>query len=181
VVAEESTDVQSIEFASPNGNFAFERTDKGWTATKGEAKLGEYDPKKVTGLVSTAARLIATGFAADDVSIARAGFNEPTGKVTLTLADSEEPIVLELGATADDETETYLRREDNPTIYVVSQYLADRLRPGPEAFEKLDEPPAPPPAMPAAPPSGQGQPQLPPEVMRQLQEQIRRQQQQQGQ
>ena len=177
VVTEESANVQTIEFESANGTFAFERTTDGWTATTGETQLGEYDPKKVTGLVSTAARLIATGFAADDVSATRAGLNEPKGKVTMTLSDSEEPVVLELGDATEDETETYLRRAGNPTIYVVSQYLANRLTPGPDAFEKVDEPPAPPPAMPTMQPGGQGQPQLPPEVMRQLQEQIRQQQQ----
>lgn len=181
VVTEEAADVQSIEFETPDATFAFERTGDGWTATKGQKALGEYDPKKVAGMVSTAARLIATGFAAEDVSVARAGFNSPTGKVKMTVTGSEEPIVLELGDTAENESETYLRRAGNPTIYVVSEYLADRLKPGADAFEKSDEPPpAPPPAMPGAPPGGQGQPQLPPELMRQLQEQIRQQQQQQG-
>ena len=180
VVTEEVADVQSIEFETPDATFAFERTADDWTATKGQKALGEYDPKKVAGMVSTAARLIATGFAEEDVSVARAGFNSPTGKVTMTVTGSEEPIVLELGDTAEDESETYLRRVGNPTIYVVSEYLADRLKPGAEAFEKGAEPaPAPSPAMPGGPPPGaQGQPQLPPDIMRQLQEQIRQQQQQ---
>jgi len=178
VVTEESSDVESIEFESPQGTFAFERAENGWNATKGAKKLGDFDPKKVTGMVSTAARLIATDFAAEDVSVARAGLTSPKGKVTMTVADSEEPIVLELGDIAENETEVYLRRVGHPTIYVVSQYLAERLAPGPKAFEKVDEPASPPPpAMPSMPPGGQGQPQLPPEVMRQLQEQIRKQQQ----
>jgi hypothetical protein len=180
VVTEESANVQTIAFESAAGTFAFERAEGGWTATEGAKQLGEFDPKKVTGLVSTAARLIATGFAPEDTSEARAGFSAPSGKVTMTLADGGEPIVLELGDATDDASETYLRRVGNPTVYVVSQYLADRLRPAPDDFEKVDEPPTPPPAMPAmpgGPPGGQGAPQLPPEVMRQLQEQIRRQQQ----
>jgi len=101
--------------------------------------------------------------------------------VTMTLAEDPNPIVLELGANTDEEHELYLRRQDNPTIYVISKYLADRLQPDAKAFETPAEPPSPPPSMPTAPPGGQQQPQLPPEVMRQLQEQIRAQQQQQRQ
>jgi len=178
VVVEEADAVQSIRFESPKGTFAFERTKDGWTPTEGKRELGELDSKKVTGFVSTAARLTASGFAAEDVSQARAGLTEPKATVTMTFAEGLEPIVLELGDTAEEQSEVYLQRRGNPTVYVVSEYLANRLQPDGEAFEKVDAPEAPPPAMPAMP-GGQGQPQLPPEVMRQLQEQIKAQQQQQ--
>lgn len=180
VVKVDSASVQTIRFESPNGSFAFNRTADGWKASEGKVALGEFDPKKVTGLVSTAARLTASDFAAEDVSDVRAGLAEPSALVTMTVAETEETIVLELGDAADEANQVYLRRQGNPTIYVVSEYLANRLRPEAKAFEKLDEPAAPPPARPAMP-QGQGQPQLPPEVMRQLQEQIRAQQQQQQQ
>ena len=175
VVTEESAAVQSIRFESANGTFQLERAGDTWTATEGQKALGDFDPKKVDGFVSTAARLTASDFAAEDISEARAGLTEPQGTVTLTIANAE-PIVLELGDATEEQSETYLRRRGNPTIYVVSEYLANRLKPDAKAFEKVDEPP-PPPAM-QAPAQGQGQPQLPPEVMRQLQEQIRQQQQQ---
>ncbi len=173
----ESSNVQSIRFANPNGIFAFDRTEKDWNATEGQKALGEFDPKKVTGLVSTAARLTASGFAAEDVSEARAGLTEPKATVTMTVAGSDSPIVLQLGDATEEPGQVYLRREGVPTIYVVSDYLANRLRPDASAFEKLDQPPTPG-AAPAMP-QNQGQPQLPPEVMRQLQEQIRKQQAQQ--
>lgn len=177
IVTEDAEAVQSIRFESPNGTFAFDRVKDGWTATEGKKSLGELDPKKVSGLVSTAARLTASGFASDEVSEARAGLTEPKAVVTLTLGEAREPVVLELGDVTEGEGEVYLQRRDSPTIYVVSEYLANRLRPGREAFEKVEAPAAPPPAMPSTP-GGQGQPELPPEVMRQLQEQIRAQQQQ---
>ena len=128
--------------------------------------------------MSTAARLTASGFAPDDVAKARAGLTEPKAVVTMTFGEAREPIVLELGDATEGDAEVYLQRKDNPTIYVVSEYLANRLQPDREAFEKVEAPPAAPPPMPSIP-DGQGQPQLPPEVMRQLQEQIRAQQQQQ--
>jgi hypothetical protein len=178
VVAEEADAVQSVRFASPKGTFAFERTNDGWTPTEGGEALVNPDPKKVTGFVSTAARLTASGFAAEDVSQARAGLTEPKAAVTLTFSEGVEPIVLELGDATEQQGEVYLQRRGNPTLYVVSEYLANRLQPDAEAFTKVDAPPAPPSAMPARP-EAQGQPQLPPEIMRQLQEQIRAQQQQQ--
>jgi hypothetical protein len=177
IVTEEADAVQSIRFESPNGTFAFDRVKDGWTPTEGKKGLGELDPKKVTGLVSTAVRLTASGFAAEDISEARAGLAEPKATVTMTFAEGVESIVLELGDSTEEQGEVYLQRRGSPTIYVVSEYLANRLQPDSKAFEKVDAPEAPPPTMPAVP-AGQGQPQLPPEVMRQLQEQIRAQQQQ---
>lgn len=191
------SDVQEIAFASDEGAFGFGRQDGSWVPAEGQKAIRDFDPKKVEGLVSTAARLIASGFAPSEVSSARAGFNEPDATITLRVARSAETgtdeadaapveprvVTLEIGGQTDKDTEFYLRRNDDQTIYVVSKYLSDRLRPDAVAFEKsAEEPPPPtPPAMQGMP-QGQAQgqqPQLPPEVMRQLQEQIRQQQQQQ--
>lgn len=179
VVSVEAADVQSIRFESPNGTFDFKREGDGWAAVEGKKALGDFDPKQVAGRLSTVARLTASDFAPEETSEARAGLTEPKATVIMTLAEDQPAIVLELGDNTDEANELYLRRQGNPTIYVVSKYLADRLQPDAKAFETPEAPPAPPPAMPGAPPGGQQQPQLPPEVMRQLQEQIRAQQQQQ--
>jgi len=180
VVSVEASDVQSIGFKSPKGTFVFERDGDGWAAVEGGKALRDFDPKQVSGSLSTAARLIASDFAAEDISEARAGLTEPRALVTLTLAENPDPIVLELGAGTDQGDELYLRRKGNSTVYVISQYLADRLQPDAAAFQAPSEPPPPPPAMPGRPAmGGQQQPQLPPEVMEQLREQIRAQQQQQ--
>jgi hypothetical protein len=175
VVVEEPGAVQSIRFESPKGTFAFERQGEAWTATEGGDAIEKLDPKKVAGFVSTAARLTASGFAAEDVSEARAGMTEPKATVTMTFAEAE-PVVLTLGDGTDAQSEVYLMRQGVPTIYVVSEYLSNRLQPDAQAFEYVEAPEPAPSAMPTPPPS-QGQPQLPPEVMRQLQEQIRKQQQ----
>jgi len=191
----EAQAVQEIAFDSDNGSFRFSRQEGSWVPAETQRPIKEFDPKKVEGLVSTAARLTASGFAPSEVSSARAGMNEPEATITLRMAPpaGEAPaeveaapaelqvIVLEIGDQTDKDTELYLRRSDDQTIYVVSKYLADRLRPDAAAFEKSEEesPPTPP-AMQGIP-QGQQQPQLPPEIMRQLQEQIRQQQQQQQQ
>ena len=57
VVVEEPDSVQSIRFESPKGTLAFERQADKWVATEGADAIEELDPKKVTGFVSTAARL----------------------------------------------------------------------------------------------------------------------------
>ena len=179
VVTVDAASVQTLRFASPNGTFHFQRDGERWAALEGQEALGEFDSKQVDARLSTAARLTASDFASEEISAARAGLTEPRASVTMTLADDPNEIVLELGDSTEDAGDLYLWRKGEPTIYVISQYLADRLQPAATAFETPAAPAAPPPAMPNAPPGGQQQPQLPPEVMRQLQEQIRAQQQQQ--
>jgi hypothetical protein len=189
--------VQEIAFDSGNGSFRFRREQGFWVPAEKQRPIKNFDSKKVEGLVSTAARLTASDFAPSEVSAARAGLNEPDATITLRVAtpvkeasDEADPapaatepvvIMLEIGDQTDKDTELYLRRNDGETIYVVSKYLADRLRPDAKALVKSEE--APPPTPPTPPmqgmPQGQQQPQLPPEVMKQLQEQIRQQQQQQ--
>lgn len=176
VVREEPKEVSTIRFESPNGTYEFERDGDKWKPTVGAKALRELDPKKVDGIVSTAARLMASDFAPQDLSAARAGLSEPKATVTMTLAEGSEPVVLELGATAEENNEVYLRRNGQETIYLISEYLAKRLQPDAKSFEKVDEPP--PPTTTAPPPVQQGQPQLPPEVMRQVREQIEAQQRQ---
>ncbi|NNE17237.1 MAG: DUF4340 domain-containing protein [Myxococcales bacterium] len=179
VVSMKPEDVQSIRFEGPKGTFAFEREGEAWAAREGNKALGKFDPKQVSGKVSSTARLVASDFAAPDISEARAGLTEPRATVTLISTENPGPIVLELGAATEQSGELYLRRRGEPTVYVISQYLADRLQPDAAAFQP--PPSKPPPASPAPPPvGGQQQPQLPPEVMEQLREQIRAQQEQQG-
>ena len=177
VVSVKPEDVQSIRFAGPKGTFVFEREGEAWSAREGNKALGNFDPRQVSRTVSSTARLVASDFAAPGISDARAGLTEPRATVTLTSTGNPEPIVLELGAATEQGDEVYLRRRGEPTVYLISQYLADRLQPDAAAFQAPSEPP---PASPAQPPTGrQQQPQLPPEVMEQLREQIRAQQEQQ--
>ncbi len=185
--------VQEIAFESDNGSFRFSRQEGSWIPAEKQKPIKDFDPRKVEGLVSTAARLTASGFASSEVSSARAGLNEPEATITLYVEPRDEEtagdagtepaqserqvIVLEIGDQTDKDTELYLRRKDNPTIYVVSKYLADRLRPDTKAFATSEETPPTTPPTPSAQGQSQGQqPQLPPEVMKQLQEQIEKQQ-----
>jgi len=178
IVSLDASNVQSIRFENSKGTFEFEREQDGWKVVEAPKGLRQLDPKKVTALVSMAARLTATDFAPEDISAARAGLNEPAAQVAITAKDESQPVVLELGDETGNAGELYLRRRGDPIIYVISKYLADRLRPDVEAFEPT---PGQAPSAPSTPGAAQGReppPQLPPEVMRQLQEQIKAQQQQ---
>ncbi len=186
--------VQAVSFDSEGGQFSFEKEGDEWKQVAPKKKIKKLDAKKVKGLVSSAARLTATDFAGPEVDAAKAGLDKPTGTITLVIGPDEnsktetetetETVVLRIGTAAEKDTELYLQRDGDDTIYVVSKYLADRLRPDTNAFQESDKPKttapgAPPPGMPQMPqmPQGMpGQPQLPPEVMKQLQEQMRRQQ-----
>lgn len=180
VVDVAAADVTSIRFKNSSGVFRFERDEDSWKATEGGKKLGKFDPKQVTGLLSTAARLTASDFASEKTSKARAGLKQPRATVAMTMKDETPAVVLELGGATEKADGVYLRRKDDPTIYVISSYLANRLQPDADSFAPSPEPPTTPPAMPAAP-QGQALPQLPPEVMRQLEEQARAREQQQQQ
>jgi hypothetical protein len=188
-------DVQEIAFESDNGSFRFSRQEGSWIPAEKQKTIKDFDPKKVEGLVSTAARLTASDFAPSEISSARAGLNEPDATITLRVAspseeapadedtepapaESPQVIVLEIGDQTDKETELYLRRSGNPTIYVVSKYLADRFRPDAKAFATSEQTPTPPTPPMQGVTQGQQNPQLPPEVMKQLQEQIEQQQRQ---
>ncbi|MEM7138535.1 MAG: DUF4340 domain-containing protein [Myxococcota bacterium] len=189
-----ASDVERITFKSDNGRFGFSRQDGAWVPDDKLRGVKEFDPKQVEGLLSTAARLTASGFAPEEVSIARAGLNEPTATVAFEVSSKapeaegeadvgvaeSEMVELAIGdETGNARSEFYLQRAGDSTIYVISSYLADRLQPEASAFEKPEAPPAP-----AVPPQqgGIGQPgmppnqQLPPEVMEQLRRQIEQQQ-----
>ena len=106
-------------------------------------------------------------------------------------ASATRTIVLRVGAPSgeDENGERYLEREGDATVYVVSNYLADRMRPDIEKFQAPEpgsEPEEPPggmmPGLPGLPPGipghggpGGGNPQIPPELMQKIQQQLQQQ------
>lgn len=204
--------------STEGGSWAFERNaEDEWAPVDGQDEIERFGGNKVQSVVSSVARMRAVNFAAPEVDAAAAGLAEPTGKVTLLVRPEEdedeeadegddgeeaeaateaeaaseaelETVVLLVGGQREDAEEFYLQREGNPTIYVISKYLADRMRPNAESFqtpEGGEEEPAAggmPPGMPGMPgmpgggPGGPGGQQIPPELMQQIQQQIQQQQ-----
>ncbi len=196
VVNVEPEHVRSIEFVSEGGTFKFSRDDSdSWVDASGKKPIERFSGDKVQSIVSSIAQLSATNFGATDMKPEAAGLNEPTGTVTVSIgppaakndtdggvkqaepspAAESRSMVLRVGGEAKDDNGFYLQIDDNPTIYVVSKYLGDRLQPAPDAFQEPEkseekEEQA---AAPAAPPAGNGQ--IPPDVMQKIQAQLRNQ------
>ncbi len=192
VVNVEPTRVRQVRFESDNGRWEFVRNnDDEWAPAEGQEEIERFGPSKVQSVVSSIARMRAVNFAEPGVTREQAGLLEPTATITLWVrpeteadnaeadnAEALETIVLRLGAGLEND-ERYLDREGDETIYVVSQYLADRMRPAAEAFQNPE--PGSQPTMEAAPaipnggPGGSGGGQIPPELMQKIQQQLRQQ------
>jgi hypothetical protein len=188
-------DVRAIQITSENGTFHFVRggEDDAWQPAEGQSAIERFGAARVQSHVATFARMRAMNFAAPDVTADAAGFATPTATVTLTVAQrtdardggtpSDAPtttIVLELGAATGSGNELYARRRGKATLYTISEFIADRMRPGTDAFqnpEPGEEPPAPEMPMGAGMPmhGGPGGGQIPPEMMQQIQRQLQQQ------
>ncbi|MEM7675593.1 MAG: DUF4340 domain-containing protein [Myxococcota bacterium] len=212
--------IREITFESENGRYAFARTGAGeWAQADGEEPIERFGASKVQSIVASIAGMRAVNFA-DNADASAAGFDAPTGTVTLGIApeddeetdtesadeedaesaedDSAEENSAEDAADAEtaapltrrtisvggqtDSNEWHVRAQDNPVIYVVSGYLADRMRPDIEKFQNPEpgsepETPTPPPGagMPGMPGGPGGTPQIPPELMQQIQQQLQQQ------
>ncbi len=222
ILEESASEVVAIRFENENGTYAFSRDGEGaWAQAEGDAPIERFGSTKVQSLVSSLANMRAVDFAATDVSASEAGFDAPTGTVTLEIREAADAnadegdegeagtgeaaegeavevevaegeaapaaaprtrtVRLVVGA-AREGNEHYVRREGDETIYVVSQYLADRARPGLESFQ--DAEPGSEDASEMAPelppglgglgggPGGPGGGQIPPELMEQIQRQL---------
>jgi hypothetical protein len=219
ILDEAAEEVVAVRFESSNGTYSFARNAEGaWAQAEGEAPIERFGSTKVQSLVSSLANMRAVDFAAADVTASAAGFDAPTGTVTLEIREGgDEGATAEgaEGATAEgaeaaaaegatpapsvptrtvrvqigasrEGNEFYVRREGDATIYVISQYLADRARPASSAFQDAEPgaedasemAPEMPPGLglggPGGPGGGLGGPggELPPELMEQIQRQL---------
>lgn len=206
ILDEAAEEVVAVRFESTNGTFSFARNAEGaWVQAEGEAPIERFGSTKVQSLVSSLANMRAVDFAAADVTASTAGFDAPTGSVTMELreggggasaeganegaegAEGATPaptrtVRLQIGASREG-NELYVRREGDATIYVISQYLADRARPAASAFQDAEPgaegasemaPEMPPGLGLGGPGGGLGGPggELPPELMEQIQRQL---------
>lgn len=138
-----------------------------------------YDPAKVTGIVTTLAKLKATDFL-DSPDGVDTGLDAPTApRVTFKVGtgDSAKTYAIVVGREAEERS-VYARRPDDDQIYLLTKYMSDRLSPGVANFQKR----APAKAGAASGPEpdldalggglGGGGNKLPPELMKQLQQQM---------
>jgi uncharacterized membrane protein YgcG len=102
--------------------------------------IENFAPFKVRTMVSSLARMRATDFAAADVTPESAGIGPDSPRVTLTVGEGNErrTYTVILGREANAEQHTYYAmREGNDTIYVISQFLSQRVNPDARAFQQV--------------------------------------------
>jgi hypothetical protein len=136
--------VQQIAFKNKNGAWAFVKEGTEWKQAPGEKAIPEFEGSKLTSLVSAIAGLRANDFAADGVTAETAGVGAAT--VTLTAggdAGVKETLV-RIGNKKD--SNYYAMREGKAPIYLISEYVGERLIPTADKFAK--DPPKPAAAVP---------------------------------
>jgi hypothetical protein len=169
-------DVVAVSFASPNGTFRFVKTGEDWGVAAGERPIERFSASKLSGIVQSAARLRATDFG-DGATPETHGLDAPEA-ATITLTTGGEAgtqqIVLRIGKNhGEGDREFYARREGDPTLYVLSAYLANRLRPNLDALTNPADAGVAAAADAGGAAGGAGGGQIPPELMQQIQQQLR--------
>ncbi|MGE0786250.1 MAG: DUF4340 domain-containing protein [Sandaracinaceae bacterium] len=199
-----AADVHEIEFQNENGHWLFRKEAPPapepaegeepaapgapvWTQIALEPAEGEepaapienFEASKVETIVSSLARLRASGFGEASDTAASTGC-EGSSRVRMVVGtgDDEQTVVLLVGNEQADGGNRYVMHEGDETIYVVSRFMAERLHPNVESFQPGDSgteepPPEMPPGMPGmgGGPGGPGG-QIPPEIMQQIQQQL---------
>jgi hypothetical protein len=148
--------------------------DGGVPARAASTTIEGFQPSKVRSMVASLARMRASDFAASEITADAAGITDASPRVTLTTADGAHTI--RLGNEVDAETHNfYAMREGEPTVFVISRFLSERVHPTSVAFTAAAAPAAPPSegadphaGMPGMPGGGE----LPPEIMEQLRRQM---------
>lgn len=190
IVELEADSVREATFTSTNGSYQFRKNGENWEQVLPEPAEGAEAPvpierfssTKVRTVVSSLARLRASDFAAADVTAETAGLGESAARAVFTSGEGEEAQTTTiLVGNEVEEGSRYVMREGDPTIYVVSRFMAERLMPNTEAFQDPEPGAAgeePPPDPHGGMPPGGGMPgggQIPPELMQQIQRQLQQQ------
>ncbi|MEM7449083.1 MAG: DUF4340 domain-containing protein [Myxococcota bacterium] len=152
---------------------------------------------KVEGHVRSLVSLSATGFAEPSLTVSNAGLEEPRAKAILVFTESDstpdedaapddsdlsevqsttgdatppetEKITLLLGGTAEGEGRSYLQRQGNDLIYIVTQGIEEKMMPDEESFQMSEEGDEGSGPLNVAPNSPTGD--IPPEILQQLQQ-----------
>jgi Domain of unknown function (DUF4340) len=135
--------VQSARFVSANGAFAFVSEAGAWKQAPGEKPIASFDAEQVKAIVAAAANMTASDFAPADLTADAAGLGSaPLASVQLVATTDlgTEEISLSLGRKLDNGY--YLSRKGKDPIYMVSEFVGDRLQPTAAKLAKLPEKPA---------------------------------------
>ncbi len=130
--------------------------------------LANFAPSRLTSMVSSLAHMRASDFAAAGVDRATAGITDTSARVTLTgSGPTPQRHTITVGGEASAGN-FYAMRDGDPTIFIISRFLMEKVSPAATAFEQTAAAEAPPDEAP--PPPGGGD--IPPDLMRQIQAQL---------
>lgn len=136
--------------------------------------IPDFSSSRVASLVSALAHMRAQDFAAVGIDRTAAGITDASAHVTLVHGSgtSAERHTITVGTEASSGN-FYAVRDDDPTVFVVSHFLMEKVSPNAAAFAQAAAAAAPEedPDAPAPMPGGGGG-EIPPDLMRQIQAQL---------
>jgi hypothetical protein len=130
--------------------------------------LENFAASRVTSTISSLAHMRAADFAGPTIDHAGAGITEASARVMLTTGEGStlQRFTVVVGGEASSGN-FYAMREGDPTIFIISSFLRDKIDVTSSAFEQTAAAAAPPSD---EPPGGGGE--IPPDLMRQIQAQL---------
>lgn len=132
--------------------------------------LANFAASRVTSTISSLAHMRASDFAATTIDRAGAGITDTSAHVTLTTGDGDtvHRFTIRVGSEASAGN-FYAMRDGDPTVFVVSSFLRDKINATSETFEQTAAAAA---EAEEEAPSPMGGGDIPPDLMRQIQAQL---------
>ncbi len=129
--------VKDAVFQSPNGTFLFVSDGKDWKQAPGEKPIADFEGAQVKSILGSATSLTAMDFAAPGVTADSVGVGAaPIATLKIGTSDEKgaQEITLRIGKKQD--SSYYLMREGNESIYLVTDFVGERLQPTAAKFAK---------------------------------------------
>ncbi len=131
-----AADVTAIQVNAADGRTAsISKVDDTW---QGSGDLAELDAAAVQDLLSGLEGLTAISFVDEPGAAAEYGLDQPRAVLTVTVSGQVAPITLRVGADTASGRNTYVQRDDQPTVMVVSAAQAGRVAIDPLALRSRD-------------------------------------------
>lgn len=129
-------DVTALEVASADGRTAaISKVDDAW---QGSGDLAELDTAAVQDLLAALEGLTAISFVDAPGAASEYGLDRPRAVLTVTVSGLVAPIKLRVGSDTASGRNTYVQRDDQPTVMVVSAAQAAKIAIDPLALRSRD-------------------------------------------
>ena len=118
--------VNKVAIKSAAGEIELERKNEHWTMSKPLKARG--DDAKIGDIISQTTTAHVDSFVADSANLAGYGLQEPRGTISLFSEGSDQPTVLQIGATAKDEaTKIYAKLSSRDSVVVLKKTIEGLL------------------------------------------------------